>query len=193
MENFDKRKKDVLLKEDKSAIGRWDKKIVSLCNKINSLSNYYTTSSCSGRILLIIDQDKKAENLFVFVSHEKVNLKNLEDKIKKGVLLKKDIKFKLESFILHINSRSLEDAKKFLEIGKKAGFKKVGIIGLKNGFTLEIQGSEKLEFPIIKNKKVIVGDDFLKIVIKEANKKLETNWKKIKQLEKLVFLINKNI
>ncbi|NMB66960.1 hypothetical protein GYA25_02795 [Candidatus Woesearchaeota archaeon] len=187
MENFYKRKKDILSKKDKSSIGKWDKRIVKLCNKINSLENYYTTSSCSGRIILIVDQEKKAENLFVFVSHEKINFKKLKEELNKAIFLNKDIKFKLESFILHINSKTLEDARKILEIGKKSGFKKIGIIGLRNGFTIEIQGSEKIDFPIIQNKKILVDDNFLKIIVKDANKKLGNNWKKIKKLEKLFF------
>ena len=47
MNHFQKRKQDVLSKIDKSFIGKWDEKIVLLCDKINSLENYYTTSSCS--------------------------------------------------------------------------------------------------------------------------------------------------
>jgi tRNA wybutosine-synthesizing protein 3 len=191
MEGFEKRKQDVLSKEDKSSIGKWDNKIIKLCNKINSLKNYYTTSSCSGRILLIIDQEKKSKNLFVFVSHEKMNFKKFKQELLKSLSLKKNIKFKLESFILHINAKSLENVKNFLEISKKAGIKKMGIIGLKNNFTIEIQGSEKLEFPIIKNNKILVDDYFLKTILKESNKKLEKNWKKIKRLTKELDFLKK--
>ena len=52
-------------KIDKSSIGKWAEKISGLCGKINSKENYYTTSSCSGRILLLIDQEKKGEDLFL--------------------------------------------------------------------------------------------------------------------------------
>jgi len=48
--SFQQRKKDVLRKNDKSGIGSWDEKILELCEKINSLDNYYTTSSCSGML-----------------------------------------------------------------------------------------------------------------------------------------------
>lgn len=39
-------------KEDLSRKGSVDQPIVELVDYINSLDNYYTTSSCSGRILL---------------------------------------------------------------------------------------------------------------------------------------------
>ena len=81
MDGFLQRKKDVLSKIDKSSIGKWDEKIISLCEKINSKENYYTTSSCSGRILLMVDQSKKGEDLFLFVSHDKVSFKELKEKL----------------------------------------------------------------------------------------------------------------
>ena len=56
---FSQRKKDVLLKSDKSSIGNVDEKISSLCNKINSKEDFYTTSSCSGRILLMKDMTEE--------------------------------------------------------------------------------------------------------------------------------------
>ena len=182
--NFQQRKKDVLSKLDKSSIGKWDEKIISLCDKINYLENYYTTSSCSGRILLMIDQEKKAENLFLFVSHDKVSFKKLKDELNSALKIKKNVKFKMEPCILHVACESLEDAEKLFEIGKNAGFKRLGIIGTSHGFTFELNSSEKLEFPIIQNKKILVDDEFLKITVDEANKKLEKSWMRIRNLER---------
>ena len=45
--NFDKEKKEFLSKKDKSRKGSIDNKIKKLVNKINSLPDFYTTSSCS--------------------------------------------------------------------------------------------------------------------------------------------------
>jgi tRNA wybutosine-synthesizing protein 3 len=184
MDSFQKRKQDVLSKSDKSSIGKWDDKIKKLCEKINSLEDYYTTSSCSGRIILMIDQEKKGEDLFVFVSHDKVSFEEL----KKELSLKKNkkIKFKFEPCILHISCKTLEDAEKLYGKAKLAGWKKSGVIGMKNNFTIELSNSEKLEFPIIQNKKILINDEFLKIVIDESNKKLEKSWEKIEKLERMI-------
>jgi tRNA(Phe) wybutosine-synthesizing methylase Tyw3 len=103
-----------------------------------------------------------------------------------NLLTNKNIKFKFEPCILHVACKTLEDAETFLEKGKLAGWKKSGSIGLKNGITLELNSTEKLEFPIIQNKKILVNDDFLKIVVDEANKKLEKSWGKIKELERMI-------
>jgi len=214
LNSFNQRKKDVLSKIDKSSVGKWDEKIISLCKKINSKENYYTTSSCSGRIMLMIDQEKKGENLFLFVSHDKISFKELKKELDKIVspptrdltsiirsppptlgkrVIKGEkileiknlkIKFKLEPAIIHIACKTLEDAEELFEIGKNAGWKRLGIIGTRNGFTFELNSTEKLEFPIIKNKKILVDDEFLRIIVDDANKKLEMSWMKIKKLEK---------
>jgi tRNA wybutosine-synthesizing protein 3 len=182
--SFNQRKKDVLSKIDKSSIGKWDEKISGLCGKINSKENYYTTSSCSGRILLMIDQEKKGEDLFLFVSHDKISFNKLKGELISASKKNKDVKFKMEPCILHVACETLEDAEKFFEIGKNAGWKRLGIIGTRNGFTFELNSTEKLEFPIIQNKKILVDDNFLKIILEDANKKLEMGWEKIKKLEK---------
>lgn len=203
--SFQKRKKDVLSKLDKSCIGKWDEKIIPLCDKINSLENYYTTSSCSGRIILIVDQEKKGESLFVFVSHDKISFKKLKEELLKIIsfpptppkrtssegkmkleneAFNKNIKFKVEPCIIHISCEKLEDAEKMQEMGKNSGWKNSGIIGLKNNFTVELNGTERLEFPVIRNKKILVDDEFLKIIVDEANRKLEKSWTRINELEK---------
>ena len=186
MDLFEKRKKDILSKLDKSSVGKWDEKIKELCDKINSLENYYTTSSCSGRIILMIDQDRKAENLFVFVSHDKFSFGKLNGEINLALKNNKKIKFKFEPCILHISCKTLEDAEKIYEKAKLAGWKKSGIIGTRNGFTVELNSTEKLEFPVIQNKKILVNEEFLKIVIEVANKKLEKSWEKIEKLKKQI-------
>ena len=81
--NFQQRKKDILSKDDKSSRGKWDEKIVGLCEKINSLENYYTTSSCAGRILLIKDEDEKREDLFLKVWHDFVGFDGLKEELEK--------------------------------------------------------------------------------------------------------------
>ncbi len=182
MDSFNKRKQDVLSKLDKSHIGEWDSKIAKLCNKINKLNNYYTTSSCSGRVILMIEQDKKGEDLFVFVSHDKISFEELKKNIELALKKNKNIKFKLEPCILHVACRSMEDAEKIQAKAKLAGWKNSGVIGVKNSFTAELGATDRLEFPVIRDKKILVDDNFLKIIVDESNKKLEKSWMKIDKL-----------
>lgn len=183
--NFVQRKNDVLGKVDKSYAGEWDKHILKLCKKINKEKNYYTTSSCAGRSLIMVDQEKKGAGLFLWISHEKITLKQLKSYLEK-FKDKKLIKFKSEPPIIHIVSKTLEDAKGILEKGFKSGWKKSGIISLGRNIVVELHGTEKLEFPIMKNGKILVSESFLKLIIEKSNKKMEKGWRKIKNLEKMI-------
>ena len=180
MNSFEQRKKDILSKTDKSNIGEWDEKIVPLCEKINSFENYYTTSSCAGRIVVIRDEDKKGPGLFEFVSHDLVDFDNFFEKIEN---LKENSKFKQEPPILHVACKTIEDAKEFLEKGLKAGFKRSGIISLGKNIIVELNGTDKIEFPLIENEELLVNEDFLKKVIEKSNNNLEKGWKKVEELE----------
>jgi len=181
MEAFERRKQDILSKKDKSSIGEWDKHIVRLCETINLNDNYYTTSTCSGRIIVMIDQNKKAPGLFEFVSHEKVEFEKLKEEVSK---IKEDSKFKSEPPILHIACKTLEDAEKLLKKAQLSGWKRSGIISLGKNIVVEIISTEKIEFPLFKSGKLLVDDDFLKIVLEKANENLVKGWAKIEKLRK---------
>ena len=192
-DSFLRRKKSVLSKIDKSSIGKWDEKIVSLCKKINKSNNYYTTSSCSGRIVLMIGQEKKSHSLFLTISHELISFNWLKNNLNKIIKNKKFsrllIKLKCEPPILHVICRDLENASLLLEKAKSSGMKHSGIHYLGKNPILEINGDDRLEFPIIDKNKILIDDYFLKIIAKESNKKLKKSWKMIKKLEKFFRMV----
>lgn len=203
--NFLQRKKDILSKIDKSSIGSWDEKIIQLCNKINESENYYTTSSCAGRIVLMKDEDKKGSGLFLKVWHDKINFEDLKNELgtlraypeksstmifTKGKKIEDagDVKFKTEPPIIHIVCKDLDSASDLLEFAKHVGFKRSGINTISRNILLELNSTEKLEFPIVKNGKILVDDGFLKVVVEKSNFLLKKGWLKIEKLGN--FLIN---
>ena len=220
--NFKRRKKDILSKLDKSSKKSWDEKIVSLCKKINSLENFYTTSSCSGRIVLLVDNAKKTSGLFIKVWHEMISFEELKKELEKIVLVnsriddfapdirqgasqkkintKKILKeidmrkqriiqrvvFKQEPIILHVACESLAETLDFLKKARNVGFKRGGIISGGRRFVLELIGTEKLEFPIISEGKLLVDDKFLKIIVKKANENLKKSWLRVGKLKNIL-------
>ncbi len=214
MDSFEQRKKDVLAKLDKSSIGKWDEKILRLCEKINLLENYYTTSSCSGRILVMQDQEKKGPNLFKLVSHDLISYEkfmkrlptnfhrlntenNPPSKFLRRCFLSspnpnansKDLmsfKFKQEPLILHVMCKDLESAKIILEKSQISGWKRSGIIFAEKRIVVELLSTEKLEFPLVSDGEFLVDEKFLKIVLKKANENMKRGWKKIQKLEKII-------
>ena len=186
---FERRKKDILGKNDKSSIGEWDERIKDLCVKINKSRDYYTLSSCSGRIVLIKNIDKKENNMFLFRTHEKIKLEELKREIEKSKKYNGSVMFKQEPMIMHVACRNMICADKLMKKSQESGFKHSGIISLaENRVIVEIKGDEILSFPIIENGKLIADENFLRIIVKESNIRLEKTWKKIEILKKGFFI-----
>jgi tRNA wybutosine-synthesizing protein 3 len=186
--SFQQSKENILSRPDKSFIGGIDARIKKLCDKINSLENYYTTSSCSGRIVVMVEKKQKDRELFLFMSHDEISFSELKKELAKILKNKKNkkeiIKFKLDPCILHVACETLEDADILLKKAQLSGWKRNGVISLGRKIVVELNSTEKLEFPILKNGKILVDDDFLKLIIQESNKKLKLGWEKIEKLEK---------
>ncbi|MFA5019872.1 MAG: hypothetical protein WC533_02125 [Candidatus Pacearchaeota archaeon] len=177
------RKENQLKKSDKSIKQNWDEKIISLCSLINKRKEYYTTSSCSGRVLLLKQSKEKRDDLFIKVWHDKINFDELKNELNK-IKTKELVYFKQEPCILHVSCSSLEKAQEIHDLAKLAGWKRCGIIATKKRIVVELNATEKLEFPIFYKGRVLVDDNFLKLVVSEANKKLGSSWGKIINLEK---------
>jgi len=181
--SFEKRKKDFLSKKDKSSIGSWDKPILNLCKKINKKKDYYTLSSCSGRIVLIKNIIEKQPGLFIIREHKPITFTKLKKALadyneRHGVI------YKQEPCILHVACKNLEKARELLVKAQQAGWKQSGIIALgSNRIVVELRSTEYISFPIIDKGKLLVDNDFLKILVKESNSRLKRTWQKIKNLE----------
>jgi len=184
MITFTRRKQDTLKKDDKSSIGSWDKPIEKLCKKINSLKNFYTLSSCSGRIVLIKNLDKKQPGMFVFRSHEEVNFNEIMKALESAAKTRETLIFKQEPPILHVCCEKLEDAEKILNLARETGWKNSGIMSTQGRIVVEMRSTEYLALPIMLNGKILVDEEFLKILVKESNKRVVKGWEKIGKLEK---------
>jgi len=184
-DNFPQKKRDVLARIDKSSKKSWDKKIIKLCGKINSHDEYYTTSSCAGRVVLMVDDDKKGPELFLKVYHNLISFEELKKDLE-NTSNKRIIKFKQEPCILHVACKNLEDARDLYDKAKLVGWKKSGLISWERNIILELNSTEILGFLISDGKNILVDDDFLKIIVKKSNENLKKSWEKIEKLRKLL-------
>lgn len=180
--SFANEKLQFLKKPDKSGIKGIDREIMPLVNLINSKEEYFTTSSCSGRIILMPETGKKQENVFLFVSHKKISFEDLKKQLNSAIRYKGIIYLKMEPCIMHVACDSLNSAIRLVNKARNSGWKKSGIISKRN--IIETLSTEHLECPVADKGKVIIDNNYLKIAAKECNKKLAQTRNKIKQLEK---------
>lgn len=174
---FDLDKKNILGKIDKSKKGEIDEGVKKIVDAINSKENYYTTSSCSGRIMLIEipESGRKDESKRLLITHDKTNL----DEIKSALKSKEDIWLKQEGAIFHVCCRAIEDAEKLIIDAKGSGFKRTGMITVDKRFVVEIISTENVATIIAKKGKILADDAYLSVLINECNAKMDRNKEKI--------------
>lgn len=183
MNDFDSEKKEYLndlYKPDFSKKGNVDKEIAYFIDKINSFPNYYTTSSCAGRIVLIQfpkNSNRKDEAKWLYTTHKKAKFDDLPLKS----FPKEMIWFRMEAAILHVCCRTIESAQELVNNAKFVGFKRSGIMATKKRLMVEMTSTEHMDVPISVNGKLIVDKDYIKILVKEANKKLMRSRAKTKK------------
>lgn len=154
---FENEKETFLAKKDKSTKGSIDEDIKDLLDKINSKENYYTTSSCSGRILLLDDLNKKTSS-FLFVSHSICKL----PKITQNCWLL------VEPPIIHVRCKDLDSANILLKLALDSGFGKSGLISIEKPL-LEINSTERISNYLTPN----LDLTYLEELNNLSNKKLE--------------------
>jgi len=160
------------MKKDKSPQGFIDEDIKGLLKVLNG-KGYESTSSCSGRIVLITESGKKGRAEWAFKSHEKADGGEIFGIIqKRGALW-----FLQEPMILHVRAKSLESAQELLSIAKDSGLKISGITSVKN-CSLEIRGTERMETLLTKD----CSKEYITRLVDEANKRLQRTKEKTKKL-----------
>ena len=114
---------------DFSPKGSIDVPVVELVDFINGLSDFYTTSSCSGRVSLYVDHNVKEDadysNMtkgisWILVKHRVVTKEEVKETLNRFIATaphKDDlVSLKCEAFILHVCCRNMESAKTLHQI-----------------------------------------------------------------------------
>uniref|UniRef100_A0A8C6SRM6 tRNA wybutosine-synthesizing protein 3 homolog n=1 Tax=Neogobius melanostomus TaxID=47308 RepID=A0A8C6SRM6_9GOBI len=132
---------------DQSRKGGVDADIAPLVCLLNGLQQYFTTSSCSGRTILIDGNSDSSEVhkqncQWLFVSHQKCTAEEVTSAVGGS---SGDAVLKFEPFVLHVQCRRLEDAQLMHSVAVNSGFRNSGLTVGENGQnhlgTFEIQYS----------------------------------------------------
>lgn len=184
---FDNEKKECLAKlgkPDQSKKGGVDEAVWPVLNAINSCEDFYTTSSCAGRINLFKEpEDRRKDSAkWLFVSHDPIKFSNLRptlDDLPQGTIW-----FKYEAAILHVVARNENTANKFLQLARESGFKHSGLLSTTKRYVMEVLDSERFEVPVAVDGKLIVDEAFVEFLVKKANNKLANTRERLSKLEK---------
>jgi tRNA wybutosine-synthesizing protein 3 len=170
------------------ASGEADKAIVPLCNYLFSVKHYFTSSSCSGRIILLAVDEKETKGKAFFHRkwHEPVETEDVWNALNEDIK-GKSVWLKQEPFIIHIEADSLGNIERILELCRKAGIRRYGLQVLKKGkFMVELQGSQHMSVPLIEKGKLLTGRDYVNYLVGKANEKFSRNEKARDRFESLI-------
>lgn len=178
--------------EDKVNEGEVDFAIKPLLDIINSKPDYFTTSSCAGRIVILqlpkLGDKENAE--FLGKWHREVELEEV-----KGVFSKIQDKNKVflitQSPIVHVRCKTLDSAislrNKAVGSGLKYSTLKSITLNSKSEpvkIVVEILSSENIHIPISEGKKLYPDEEYLNFMIENANYALNRAQEKLERFRK---------
>ena len=173
------------LKSLEKAMGenKVDRGILPILNMINDSEEYYTSSSCSGRVVLLeIPQigDKKRAR-FLGKWHRNITADEITSAVKKakiGLLW-----LLAQSPILHIVANKTETADKMVKIANASGFKNSGVKSTGKKTIVEVCSTERLDAPIGRDRLLFCNDEHLQLLVDIANEVIEKSTVKLHRFE----------
>lgn len=184
MNAFDQRKQNISTNFcDHSLKGSIDEGVLTICNLLNSHHDYYTTSSCSGRIVLFNENQQKQQkeelsNPWLLISHCGIEFSDFINALNTNRPNDSSlISLKFEPMVMHVEARDIDHAQKLLSIAVQSGFRNSGISISPRRYIVAVRCTLKLEVPIIYdgNNNLILNEEYLQKLVHISNEKMMLN------------------
>ena len=176
---FQSKKKGALSRADHSKRGKLDERIAPAVDYINSITDLYTTSSCSGRIVLlkVPASGKKKDAEWLYVTHSSADRDKIMEILEKPPF--EQVWLRQEPFILHVCARTISCADLLLDVCRESGLKHSGMISAKENPVVEIVGQDHMDVPLSQDKALKTDTAYMSFIVEEANKKLALNHRRL--------------
>ncbi|KAM6342946.1 tRNA wybutosine-synthesizing protein 3 homolog isoform 2-T2 [Alca torda] len=161
MAAFPQRKAQRLGRADGSRKGGLDERAAGVVHLLNGRTQFCTTSSCSGRLVLAQGPPAdissggipKKNCTWLMVTHELCSKGDVMTALEKAT---GDVVLKFEPFVLHVLCQELQDAQ-----------------------LLAVRSTHCLEVPLSHKGKLMVSEEYIEFLIHVANQKMEENIRRI--------------
>jgi len=151
-------------------IGYLDKDLVDILVELFLRPKSFTTSSCSGRIVLM-DADMpwdKDETMIVFKKHEPIELREVLEVAEKPIAHR--LWLSVQGPIIHVETLDIDEAFVVLEAARRAGFKHSGILAsTRKGVLVELRTGIRVNIPLREPTAWLVEKDALPRIVELAN------------------------
>jgi tRNA wybutosine-synthesizing protein 3 len=149
-----------------------DEEVDELLQRINELDDFFTTSSCSGRIVLISLPEIGAKREAVFLGKWHRSVRKEEVLAAMSDTGNGDVWLIAQSPIVHVACRGLEKATALLRIALESGFKYSGIKAIAKDdekVMVEIMSTERMDVPVATDGRMMCSEAHLDFIVSKAN------------------------
>ncbi|RLI27231.1 hypothetical protein DRO58_04670 [Candidatus Bathyarchaeota archaeon] len=157
--------------------------MLPLLEALNRLSDYYTTSSCSGRIQVYeaVLPGLKFDLKTIAKWHRAVEPGEIVAAIE--AVKPRNAWLAVLPPILHVTCRSLDAANRLLHLARESSFKHSGLLVAKGDrFVVELTATERMESPLVVDGTLVFKPEILEKVVERANMLLKRSKHKISVL-----------
>jgi len=153
-------------------LGRVDEDIIDILLMFNNLEEYYTTSSCSGRITIHkgkVYEDKR-KHVILLKMHEPPKENELTDCLIEVLREHGFVWLKVSGFIIHVITDCLENAIAFAKLVRCCGIKDICIRPIGNNeWLIVLKSPHNLSTPLSID---VLDSQYVNILVKETVKLL---------------------
>ncbi|XP_063200822.1 tRNA wybutosine-synthesizing protein 3 homolog [Chroicocephalus ridibundus] len=185
MAAFPQHKAQRLGRADGSRKGGLDERAAGVVHLLNGRTQFCTTSSCSGRLVLAQGPPAdissggipKKNCTWLMVTHELCSKGDVMTALEKAT---GDVVLKFEPFVLHVLCQELQDAQLLHSVAIDSGFRNSGItVGRGGKIMMAVRSTHCLEVPLSHKGKLMVSEEYIEFLIHVANQKMEENIRRI--------------
>ncbi|KAA0014846.1 MAG: hypothetical protein FE037_02805 [Thermoplasmata archaeon] len=156
-----------------------DEDIIDILDILNKNKNIFTTSSCSGRAVIIEVPYPGAKPGARFLGkwHKRVEKEDVYrslESARDGFLM-----FMVHPPIIHAVVGDPLIGEKLVKAALSSGFKNSGMRGIKGKIVVELRSTERMDVLIGKDRELLVDDRYIEVLCEMANLMLEKGKRKL--------------
>ena len=163
-----------------------DKKAIPIIEKLNGIDEFFTTSSCSGRIVImeLPSIGNKIDARFLGKWDDKIKIQDIKNALENAE--KGEIWMLAQPPIFHVSASDVNAASKLIKVAKQSGFKNSGIRSIGKRVTVEVRSTEEVDVPLGIDGKLLCDEKYLSLLVSIANEIMDRIEKKLKMFERKI-------
>ncbi len=146
-----------------------DEPALPILRHINDVEDFYTTSSCSGRIVVMEVPTVGDKNGARFLGSwdSEVSLREVRTALEHAV--EGEMWLLAQPPIFHVAAASLDRAQELVSLARESGFKQSSIKSVGDPVMVEIGSTEEMDVPLGRDGELLCSEAYLELLVSIAN------------------------